>query len=484
MLERLQKLLSTPPAQLGRAHRFLRFQLKMWWYCARLLQKNRAGQQAAALAYHSLFGLVPLVLVMVLVFQSFPAFRVISSKVRVMAYEQLSLTNIKIPVAGASQSPPAEDNQPTEASQPSPAEVNQPSNASETSDEAGDDENMVLLTDYLEVMIERFFINLDKGSITVIGAVFVIWAAIGLLTTTERAFNNIWHVARGRSWVSRILNYWGLLTLGPLLIGLGVYLASTYAAAGHLQETVSSHIGPLFMSFLVTWLAFFLLYFILPNAWVDARAALWGAAVGALVWTVAKWGFGQYVTNFIPYAKVYGVVGLIPLTVFWIYVTWLIVLFGLQLTFTSQHLSTLDETQMQPPVADEEHFLINDITVINVLREVTWAFENQQAPVPEESICSRLELPPVLGQRLFAYLVESGMLLKVSEPVAGYGPACAPEKITLDAISAIVARAAFSQTTPHGPPLDNVLDSHRLKLTEINLRQLLEPPVGENEKPA
>ncbi len=469
MLGKLQKLLSTPPAQLGRAHRFLRFQLKMWWYCASLLRKNRAGQQAAALAYHSIFGLVPLVLVMVLVFQSLPGFREISTKVRVMAYEQLSLTEIKIPLGNAPEAPPAEVNE--------PVETGGASAGAETTEDAQD---MVLLTDYLEGMIQRFFVNLDRGSITVIGAVFVVWAAIGLLTTTERAFNNIWHVSRGRSWISRILNYWGLLTLGPLLIGLGFYSASTYAAASHLQETLSSHVGPLLMSYLVTWVAFFLLYFVLPNAHVDPRAALLGAAVGALVWTAAKCGFNQYVTNFIPYSKVYGVVGLIPLTLFWIYVTWLIVLFGLQLTFTSQHLRTLDEIQVQPPAADDAHFLANDLTVINLLREVAWSFENQQAPVPEDSLCSRMDLPPALGQRLLAYLVESGLLLKTSEPTEGYSPACAPEKVTLDAVRAIVARAAFGQTTRHGPPLDSVLATHQLKLTEISLRQLLERPDDEN----
>lgn len=473
MLGKLQKLLSTPPAQLGRAHQFLRFQLKMWWYCASLLRKNRAGQQAAALAYHSIFGLVPLVLVMVLVFQSFPGFRVISTKVRTMAYEQLSLTEIKIPLGSDSESPAVEVNEPmADGDSSNPAEA------------AEDATHMVLLTDYLESMIQRFFVNLDQGSITVIGAAFVVWAAIGLLTTTERAFNNIWHVSRGRSWVSRILNYWGLLTLGPLLIGLGFYSASTYAAASHLQETVSSHVGPLLMSYLVTWVAFFLLYFILPNAHVDPRAALWGAAVGALVWTAAKGGFNQYVTNFIPYSKVYGVVGLIPLTLFWIYVTWLIVLFGLQLTFTTQYLRTLDEIQTQPATADDVHFLANDVTVINLLREVAWSFENQQAPVPEENICSRMDLPPALGQRLLAHLVESGLLLKTSEPAEGYSPACAPEKVTLDAVRAVVARAAFSQTIPHGPPLDSALAPHRQKLTEINLRQLLDRPVDEHADPA
>ena len=457
----LCKILATPPAQLGRAHRFLRFQVKMWLYCARLLRQNRAGQQAAALAYHSIFGLVPLVIVMLLVFQSFPAFRVIGAKVRTLAYQQMSLTDIKIPLGD-------------EPSHQEVTDANRPSEAADGMTPDSSTQTMVLLTDYLESMIQRFFAGLDRGSITLLGAVLVIWAALGLLTTTERAFNNIWHVTQGRGWVSRILNYWGLLTLGPLLFGLGVHVSSTYAAVSHLQQTLTAHIGPVVISYLVTWLAFFLLYFMLPNAQVDVRSALWGAAAGALVWILAKWGFNQYVTKFIPYSKVYGVVGLIPLTVFWLYVTWLIVLFGLQLTYTTQHLSTLDEAQMQAEVPATDQFMINDVTVINLLREVAWAFAHQQAPVSEEKICRCLDLPPALGQRLLGYLVDNGLLAKTSAPGAGYLPACSPELVTLGDIQAVVARAAFSQTPPHGPGLAKVLNTQRLPLTQINLQQLLE----------
>ncbi len=91
----LTKLLSTPTAQLGKASRFAVFQIKLWSHCARLLRKNRAGQQAAALSYHTIFGVVPLAIVMLLVFQLFPASENVGNKVRAFAYEQLNLTNIE-----------------------------------------------------------------------------------------------------------------------------------------------------------------------------------------------------------------------------------------------------------------------------------------------------------------------------------------------------------------------------------------------------
>jgi uncharacterized BrkB/YihY/UPF0761 family membrane protein len=66
----LKNLLSTPTAQLGKASRFVVFQIKLWTHCARLLKKNHSCRQTAALSYHTIFGIVPLAIVMLLIFQS------------------------------------------------------------------------------------------------------------------------------------------------------------------------------------------------------------------------------------------------------------------------------------------------------------------------------------------------------------------------------------------------------------------------------
>ena len=96
-MSKLTELLSTPTTQLGKASRFVVFQIKLWTHCARLLKKNRAGQQAAALSYHTIFGIVPLAIVMLLVFQSFPAYEDTGYKVKNLVYEQLHLSTIEYP---------------------------------------------------------------------------------------------------------------------------------------------------------------------------------------------------------------------------------------------------------------------------------------------------------------------------------------------------------------------------------------------------
>ncbi len=434
----LTKLLSTPTTQLGKASRFVVFQIKLWSHCARLLKINRAGQQAAALSYHTIFGMVPLAIVMLLIFQSLGPYRDIGDKVKNMVYDELNISTIEI--------------------SPDPKKP----------------EETTMITEYIDDIVNNFFSGLSKGSLTMVSGIIVIWAALALLSTIERAFNNIWHVTKGRNFLHRVSNYWILLTLGPGLLGLGVHATTRYSALGQIHKTILANITPVVFSYIIATFAFSLLYVVLPNTKVQKRAAIWGAAVAALVWSVAKWGFGQYVTEFIPYSKVYGVLGLIPLGVLWIYITWLIVLFGLQLTFTTQHLKSLDAAEIAAAKKTEVYFIANDLTAMNIAREVATAFQKNQAPVSPEVICSKLSIPAEFGEKLLDHLVDSGIIMKTSEPKLGFVPAQEPANIKLSEIAAAVAEVSFAQSPTEQPQtLQQITQAQQNALAQYSLKQIL-----------
>jgi len=430
------RLLTTPTARLGRATRLLVVQIKLWSHCARTLKANRLGQQAAALAYHTIFGIVPLAIVMLLIFQSLSAYEDIGENLKQFVYEQLNLTGLKF-----------------------------------TSPQQGER----LLTEYFDEIIRNFFTGLNKRSLTLLSAALVIWAALNLLGTIERTFNYIWHVPKPRGWLHRIINYWAVLTLGPLVVGVGLYLSTHLIAIGQIEQTFASFskVARPLLSYLVATIALFLLYFLLPNTKVQAKSAIWGAAVAALIWMFAKWGFRQYVTEFIPYSRIYGVVGLVPLSVLWIFVTWLIVLFGLQLTFTTQHLKSLDAAYIASANKSEEQFIANDLTAINVLAYIASAFERDNAPVQAEQICSRLNIPPEFGEKLLDHLVRHGLLARTTEPVEGFLLARAPANITLADIAEVLGTAALAQPRAEQPPLTQIAELQRNTLAQFTLKQLL-----------
>lgn len=436
----LKELLSTPTTQLGKAGRFAVFQIKLWSHCIRLLKKNNAGRQAAALSYHTVFGIVPLAIVTLLIFQLFPAYSDIGEKVKKFVYDQANFSAFESPAPD------------TEGTQES-----------------------VTLIEHLDEIVGKFFTGVNKGSITIFSVVIVIWAALALLSTIERTFNNIWHVPRGRNLLNRIINYWAILTLGPLLLGLGVYASAQYATLAQLQKTLLTYIAPTVVSYIVATVAFFFLYFVLPNTKVQAKAAIWGAAVAALVWIAAKSIFGYSITELKLYSTVYGVMALVPMTVLWIYITWLTVLFGLQLTFTTQHLRSLDAAEIAASKQTEEYFIANDITAINIVREIAVAFESNQAPVPPEVICSKLDIPAEFGVKILGHLVNSKLIAKTSEPTVGFLPVKDPANIRLSDIAEAVAAAGFAQSTTNQPQtLAQINQSQRNALAQYSLKQILD----------
>jgi membrane protein len=437
---RLKELLTTPSTQLNRASRFVAFQIKLWSHCARLLKKNRSGQQAAALSYHTIFGIVPLAIVTLLIFKSFPAYSAVGEKMKNFVYREAHLTAFESPATDG------EDSEETEA-----------------------------LTDHIDGLVDRFFAETNKGQIGLFSVLIVIWAALSLLTTIEKSFNNIWHVAAGRNFLHRIISYWTLLTLGPLLVGVGIYIVTQ-------RETFLLRIAPSVLSYGVTIVAYFLLYYVLPNTKVSFKAAIWGAVVAALVWMAAKSIFGFCITELKLYRTVYGVMALIPITVLWIYITWLIVLFGLQLTFTTQHLKTLDAAEIAAAKETEEHFIANDLTLINILREISMAFENNQTPVAPEVICSKLGLPGEFGEKILDHLVNCGLAVRTSEPTIGYFPAKDPANMRLSEIAEATALAGFAQSTSEwAPSLKKITQSQRRVLARHTLRDILNQGVEASE---
>lgn len=434
------KLLSTPTEQVGRASRFIIFQIKLWSHCAKLLRKNRSGQQAAALAYQTIFGIVPLAIVTLLIFQLFPAYSDIGNKIKDFAYEQANLSAFESP-----------------------------------DEDSEDSEKTVKLTEHLDKIISHFFEGTqNKGGITLFSLLIVIWAALALLSTIEKSFNNIWHVGRGRNFLNRMINYWALLTLGPLLIGVGIYLATKYSALSKIHKTLLSNVAPVVSSFVFATVAFFLLYYLLPNTKVKAKAAIWGAAVAALVWVAAKSLFSYCVVELGLYSTIYGMLALVPITVMWIYITWLIVLFGLQLTFTTQHLKTLDAAEIAAARRRESFFIANATTAINIVREIANAFEKNNAPVEAEVVLSKLNVPAEFGEKILDHLIDSNLIAKTSEPKVGFIPAKDPLNIRLSDIGDVVEKAAFAQSPIDQPQvIEEIKQSQRESLAQYNLKQIL-----------
>jgi membrane protein len=174
------------------------------------------------------------------------------------------------------------------------------------------------------------FADKAKG-LSLLGALLLFVTATTMMSTIERVFNRIWRVRRPRPLMQRMLVYWALITLGPLLFGLSISLTSQlFTATGGVTKAVPL-IGSVLStvaSVALTTGAYTLLYVAVPNRYVDWRDALWGALAAAVAFELAKRLFALFIRQFPTYAIIYGALAALPLFLLWMYLSWLITLLG------------------------------------------------------------------------------------------------------------------------------------------------------------
>ncbi|WP_052452412.1 YihY family inner membrane protein [Noviherbaspirillum autotrophicum] len=167
--------------------------------------------------------------------------------------------------------------------------------------------------------------------LSAIGAAGLIVTAVATMLTIDRAFNQIWRVKRARTFTQRMVIYWTMITLGPLLIGVSITVTSYLIAAANGLVGSSSFFGTLLytsISILLTTGAFTLLYIAVPNRMVDWRDAVAGGFLAATAFEIAKRIFVVFVTKIPAYTMIYGALAALPIFLLWVYVSWMITLMG------------------------------------------------------------------------------------------------------------------------------------------------------------
>jgi membrane protein len=212
-------------------------------------------------------------------------------------------------------------------------------------------------------------------SLTGVGIVMLILTSILMMKTIENTFNFIWRVKEPRKGLSSFLLYWAVLSLGPILMGLGLVLTS-YITSLSLISSATELVGrqrvlglvPVAMS----CMAFTLLYMAVPNCRVPFKSAVLGGIVVALLFEGAKRGFTLFVTDFSSYQLIYGAFAAFPLFLLWVFFSWIIILMGAELT---RAITVYTQTGVK---AQEPHLY----TVIAVLEHL-WQAQQQGASVPD-----------------------------------------------------------------------------------------------------
>ena len=195
-----------------------------------------------------------------------------------------------------------------------------------------------------------YIFSTKASQLTISGSVFLVLIAMMLLATIDNSFNRIWKIKKKRNPIKRILIYFSLLIMGPLLIGIGLALTSYLLSIPVIADVdttfnVKTHLLG-WLPFLMTSIAFILLYILVPNCYVYKKYAVSAGVICAILFELAKYGFGIYVKEMSGYENIYGALAILPLFLVWIYISWVIILFGAHITFclSSFYLNTINKS--------------------------------------------------------------------------------------------------------------------------------------------
>ena len=175
----------------------------------------------------------------------------------------------------------------------------------------------------------------NASQMSAIGILSLLLVALMLISNVDKTLNRIWRTQSDRPIVYTFAIYWMVITLGPMLIGSSVVVSSYLTGLAAFTEEYTPGLGTFLLSLVpsgAAMLAFTILYMVVPNRRVFARHALVGAIVATIAFEITKSGFALYVTNFPSYELIYGALAVVPILFLWVYLSWIIVLFGAEFT--------------------------------------------------------------------------------------------------------------------------------------------------------
>ncbi len=251
---------------------------KVAHYALQRASEKQLTQVAASLTFTTVLGIVPLLAVVLSLFTAFPLF----------AEFRVALENF---LAGSLMPPAVSEN----------------------------------IMEYLNLFAAK------ASGLTAIGSLALIVTSVMLIMTVDEAFNNIWQVTQQRPMGRRILVYWAIISLGPILAGGSLWATSVLATeslnrVGELPAglNIALSVVPL----IATGLGFTALFVGVPNRRVAWRDALIGGLGTAVVLEAMRLGFAYYLVRFPSYTVIYGAFATLPIFLLWIYMSWLAILLG------------------------------------------------------------------------------------------------------------------------------------------------------------
>ena len=274
------------------------------------------------------------------------------------------------------------------------------------------------------------------GVIAGVGIVVLVWTVIKVLGNIESSFNHIWGIRKARTLFRKLTDYLFFMFISPILFASASSINVFIASQVHGVAERFSFLGPVaqgglrLLPLLLIWVLFTFTYKFIPNGKVAFRSALLGGIVAGTVYQVTQWIYVTFQVGVAQQGAIYGSFAALPLFLGWLQLSWLIVLFGAEVSFAHQNVATyeFEDDCRNASVSFRRR------AALCLVQRVADAFRSGRPAPTSEELRRELEAPVRLVNHLVDELVQARVLSEVrrdNEETIGYQPATDLEALTV-----------------------------------------------------
>lgn len=276
-----------------------------------------------------------------------------------------------------------------------------------------------------------FLENTKGGLIAGIGAIILFWSVMKVFANIESSFNAIWQIRKGRTWFRKFSDYISMLIVAPILLvsssSATVFLTT---ALKDLVAEVSflSMIGPVIFMFVrlipyvLIWFLLTMVFMVMPNTKVNFKSAFIAGVISGTAFVLVQWIYIHFQVGVSKYNAIYGSFAALPLFLIWMQMSWLIILFGAEISFAVQNV---EKYEFEPDSQNLSSYSLRVITLM-ITHLLIKNFSKGEKALTVHELSRKLEIPIRLAHDIVYKLVDSNIVSEINtihEKEKAYQPA-------------------------------------------------------------
>ena len=276
---------------------------------------------------------------------------------------------------------------------------------------AGQDEVVDKIVGFSHAMLA----NTKGGLIAGVGLIVLFWAVIKMLGQIEDSMSDIWKIKEQRSLGRKFSDYLSFMLICPVMIILSgsatVFITTQVTLILHKIDFLGI-LSPVVLLVLrliplmLVWSVFTFIYLFMPNTKVRFSAGLLAGIVAGTVFQIVEWIYITFQVGVASYNAIYGSFAALPLFLVWLQTSWLVVLYGVELSYACQKV---DEFELEPDASQASHYL-RRMLALRIMQYLVGSFVKKEAPPTTDRMVQDLEIPKCLVNEITSNLLESRLI--------------------------------------------------------------------------